>query len=143
MLKKLYQSKVLRVKIHDENGENYVVGLEKENLYDFWSSMKAQNHVDIMAPPEAVDNLESRLNELSLNWTVMICDVQALIEMEKIPSEVKHGQQIPAHRMDWVEYHSLEDIYEWFDYLETKYEFCEQEIIGESYEGREMRVMKV
>ena len=45
--------------------------------------------------------------------------------------------------MDWVEYHSLEDIYEWFDYLETKYEFCEQEIIGVSYEGREMRVMKV
>ena len=40
MLKKLYQSKVLRVKIHDENGENYVIGLEKENLYDFWSSMK-------------------------------------------------------------------------------------------------------
>ena len=66
-----------------------------------------------------------------------------LIEIEKIPSEVTNGQQSRVHRMDWVEYHSLEDIYEWFDYIETKYEFCEQEIIGESYEGREMRVMKV
>ena len=42
-----------------------------------------------------------------------------------------------------IVYHPLEDIYAWFDFLETKYEFCEQEIIGESYEGREMRVMKV
>ena len=143
MLTKSYHSKVLRVKISDEKDENYVIKLENENLYDFWSITKAQNHVDIMASPEMVDNLESRLNELSLNWTVMIPDVQALIEIEKIPSEVTHGQQSRAHRMDWVEYHSLEDIYEWFDYIETKYEFCEQEIIGESYEGREMRVMKV
>ena len=39
------------------------------------------------------------------------------------PSEPKLDKPILSHNMDWVEYHSLEDIYEWFG---------EQEIIRES-----------
>ena len=41
------------------------------------------------------------------------------------------------------QYHPLEEIYGWFDYLESTYDFCETEIIGETYEGRQMIVMKV
>ena len=135
--------KVLRVYVQDEKEANYLTQLEKENIYDFWSDTKAEHHVDIMTSPDLMDNLESRLKEHNVNWTVVIHNVQPLMDAEKIPSEPKLDKTILAHNMDWVEYHSLEDIYEWFDYLETKYEFCEQEIIGESYEGREMRVMKV
>ena len=96
-----------------------------------------------MTSPERLELLKSKLSQQSLNWTVMIDNVQTLIDLEKIPSREKYDKQNLAHNMDWVEYHSLEDIYEWMDYLETKYEFCEQEIIGETYEGREQRVMKV
>ena len=135
--------KVLRVYVQDEKEANYLTQLEKENIYDFWSDTKAEHHVDIMTSPDLVDNLESRLKEHNVNWTVLIHNVQPLMDAEKIPLVPKLDKKILAHNMDWVEYHSLEDIYEWFDYLETKYEFCEQEIIGESYEGREMRVMKV
>ena len=143
MWTKSYHSKVLRVKIPDEKDENYVIQLENENLFDFWTVTKAQQPVDIMTSPERLDLLKSRLSQQSLNWTVMIDNVQTLIDLEKIPSEGKYDKQNLAHNMDWVEYHSLEDIYEWMDYIETKYEFCEQEIIGETYEGREQRVMKV
>jgi murein tripeptide amidase MpaA len=45
--------------------------------------------------------------------------------------------------MDWTSYHPLADIYGWFDYLEETYDFCEQETIGQSYEGQDMIVMKV
>ena len=45
--------------------------------------------------------------------------------------------------MDWTEYHALEDIYGWFDYLETTYDFCEKENIGQTFEGQDMIVMKV
>ena len=48
-----------------------------------------------------------------------------------------------THDMDWVSYHSLEDIYDWFDYLANKHEFCQIESIGKSFENRDMRVMKV
>ena len=45
--------------------------------------------------------------------------------------------------MDWTSYHALEDIYGWFDYLETTYDFCEKENIGQTFEGQDMIVMKV
>ena len=45
--------------------------------------------------------------------------------------------------MDWTSFHPLEKIYGWFDYLEATYDFCESEIIGQTFEGRIMKVMKV
>ena len=73
----------------------------------------------------------------------MISDVQSLIDLEKIPSDNGKVNDIVGHSMDWTSYHPLEEIYGWFDYLETTYEFCESEIIGQTFEGRDMRVMKV
>ena len=45
--------------------------------------------------------------------------------------------------MTWYQYHSLEDMYVFFDYLEKKYDFVNTEVIGTSFEGRNMRVVKV
>lgn len=47
------------------------------------------------------------------------------------------------HSMTWYQYHSLEDMYEFFDYLERTYNFVSIESIGKSYEGRDMKVVKV
>ena len=53
------------------------------------------------------------------------------------------GNDNVSHGMNWKYYHPLENIYGWVDFLETTYEFCESELIGQTYEGRDMRVMKV
>ena len=45
--------------------------------------------------------------------------------------------------MDWEEYHSMEDMYSYLDYLESTYDFVTTEIIGKSFEGQDMRVAKV
>ena len=45
--------------------------------------------------------------------------------------------------MDWDNYHPLDDIYGWFDYLEHKLDFCQFKIIGKSFKNRDMKVMKV
>ena len=45
--------------------------------------------------------------------------------------------------MTWTEYHSKEDIDSFMNYLADKYDFVELEYIGESHEGRPMRVVKV
>ena len=102
----------MRVAVNDEKDESYVIQLEKENLFDFWTVTKAKQPVDIMTSPERLELLKSRLSQQSLNWTVMIDNVQTLIDLEKIPSEGKYDKQNLAHNMEWVEYHSLEDIYE-------------------------------
>ena len=45
--------------------------------------------------------------------------------------------------MDWTDYHPLEDMYSYWDYLEATYEWISTETIGQSYEGTDMRVLKV
>ena len=47
------------------------------------------------------------------------------------------------HNMDWEDYHNLEDIYGWLDYLSEKFDFCQVESIGKTFEGRDMKLMKV
>ena len=73
----------------------------------------------------------------------MISNVQALIDLEKIPADGGKSNDNVSHSMDWTSFHPLEDIYGWFDFLETTYEFCQSEIIGQTFEGRIMKVMKV
>merc|ERR1712142_398393 len=80
------------------------------------------------------------LGQHGITWNVMIEDVGVLMEAEKASSGEKSHS---AHSMDWTEYHALEDIYGWFDYLETTYDFCEKENIGQTFEGQDMIVMKV
>jgi len=62
-----------------------------------------------------------------------------IIKQEKSRILEKSGQ----HSMDWTSYHSVEDIYGWLDYLEENFPFCKKEVIGKSYEGQDMIVMKV
>ena len=45
--------------------------------------------------------------------------------------------------MDWTDYHPLEDMYSYWDYLEATYDWISTETIGQSYEGTDMRVLKV
>ena len=114
-----------------------------ELKFDFWTEIRVGHHVDILSPPDSLDSLQTFLRDHNLDWAVMISDVQALIDLEKIPSDSGKINGDLGHSMDWTSYHPLEEIYGWFDYLETTYEFCESEIIGQTFEGRDMRVMKV
>ena len=114
-----------------------------ELKFDFWTEIRIGHHVDILSPPDSLDSLQTFLRDHNLDWAVMISDVQALIDLEKIPSDSGKVNGDLGHSMDWTSYHPLEEIYGWVDYLETTFEFCESEIIGQTFEGRDMRVMKV
>ena len=96
--------------------------------------------MDIRASPATEAQLVSWLEQQGLDWTVMIQDVGVLMQQELVAAGPKLSTK---HNMDWLSYHPLEDIYGWFDYLEETYDFCEKEIIGQSYEGQDMIVMKV
>ena len=110
--------------------------------------------MDIHVSPEMEDELVAWVEERGMTWSVIVEDVGRLVENEKVRVLRKISMcAIPQvesprilhsnHSMDWTSYHSLEDIYGWFDYLEATYDFCEQEVIGQTYEGRDMIVMKV
>ncbi len=48
------------------------------------------------------------------------------------------------HPMTWTEYHPVEDMHAFLDYLETSFpDLVSTESIGSSGEGRDMRIAKV
>merc|ERR1711872_1041228 len=110
--------------------------------YDFWTEVRVSGPVDIMVPPYKQLQLEQDLEIKGISYEVMIPDVQKLIELEKIAAPSVETAN-PKHAMTWTEYHSLEDMYTYLDYIEAEFDFVTTEEIGQSGEGRPMRVNKI
>jgi len=111
------------------------------DTFDIWTGVGVRREVDIRASPESYDELVSILESHNIPHSLMIQDVQQLIELSK---PVPTGQRDAAgHSMDWTSYHSVEDMYSYLDYLETNFDFVTTESIGKSYEGVEMMLAKV
>jgi len=133
---------VFRVSPSNEDDRNYIKVLGNRPYYDFWSEVRRDHTVDIMAPPEYVHQLEKDLEVRGISYEVMIPDVDAVIQLEKITAKTR---EVPSadHPMTWDEYHPLEDMYAFLDYLENTYDFVTTSVIGSSGEGTPMRVVKV
>jgi len=132
--------KVLRVQPTEEQVE-FLRLLEDNKFYDFWTEIMPNRSVDIMVTPDMAASLEAVLTLQGIEWSVMIKDVQSLIDLEKKAPKRPTGDS--RHAMTWDDYHTLDDIYSYFDYLEQTFDFVTTETLGQSYEGRDMRVVKV
>merc|ERR1711970_322120 len=125
-----------------ENDLQFMRDLKFSGDYDFWTEVRKDHAVDIMVPPSAQSTFIRTLNEEGIKHEVMIEDVQSLINLERAQSG--KGKKVSAdHDMTWTDYHSLEDMYSFLDYLETTYDFVTTQSVGKSYEGREMRLAKI
>ena len=123
---------VLRVEVRNEEDAGNLMKLKEDGLYDFWTDIRLGDHVSIMASPDKKDSLKMWIERKRLNSSITIEDVAPLIGLESVEKK-SFGEAEFGHNMDWTSYHSLEDIYGWFDYLETTYDFIETENIGESF----------
>merc|ERR1712106_615096 len=110
--------------------------------YDFWTEVRINAPVDIMVPPGKQAHLETDLELKGISYDIMIPDVQKLIDLEKLAAP---GQVAPntKHAMTWDAYHTLDDMYTYLDYLEETFDFVTTEVIGQSTEGRDMRVVSI
>jgi len=134
---------VLRVQVKDKHEAEILKHMEEEGLFDFWTEVRIGRHVDVMTSPQNMETLSHWIHTNELQWSTMIPDVGPLMELEKVPAGNISAVSQVGHSMDWTSYHPLEEIYGWFDYLETNCDYCQTESIGQSYEGQEMVVMKV
>jgi len=132
---------VHRVNVANEADAAFLEELSNIPELDFWTLIRIGQSVDIMMPPSYQDNFNTLLKVKGLSSSLMISDVGELTRKEVVASTT--NREGLAHSMDWENYHSLEDIYGWFDYLETTFDYLETENIGQSYEGQDMIIMKV
>ena len=108
--------KVLRLNVQDLSQGDILRSLEAAGKYDFWTEIRKSGSVDVMVNPEEEAELLDILDSVQITHSVMIDDVQSLVEQSRMASNEQHLRQ--GHNMDWDSYHPLEDMYGYFDYLE-------------------------
>ena len=136
--------KVFRVAIVDESAANVINNdLEAEGYVDVWAEPRVGRHADIMVSPSDLSLVEQKLKSENMEYSVMVENVQSLMDMELVPA-AGHKELSTGHPMDWTSYHSQDDMEAYMDYLvETYPELVSTEVIGQSYEGRDMRILKI
>jgi len=106
----------------------------QENRFDFFIQPSLGREADILVSPDEFPLLESILSNLGVGRRVLVENYQ-----EKIDAS------LPTNRdgaMDWEDFHNTEDIYPWVDQLAAEYDFVSSFSIGQTYEGREMMILK-
>ena len=98
--------------------------LALEDKYDFWTQIGVGRTVDIRAAPEQMDSLTSVLDEANISHSVMIADVGALVEMTKMVPVSPEVREAQGHSMDWNDYHPIEDMHSYLNYLQVSLLGC-------------------
>lgn len=111
--------------------------LENNDL-DFWREANPGMSADIMASPQYMPTLKKFLNDMRIPFSVMIEDFGRL-SRENEKSMAKSGSAF-----DWTSYHSHKDMNSFIDGLSSaNSDFVSTVSIGQSYEGRDMRVIQI
>jgi len=117
------------------------------NTLDFWREPSTLNaSVDIMVHPADMIGLSRYLAKHGLPSKVVVENVQKLVDEQKALVDrapiFKRGADPSSFPID--QYHSLAEIYDWFDSLASKYpNLVSTETIGQSFEKRDQRIIKI
>ncbi|XP_068143617.1 zinc carboxypeptidase-like [Drosophila tropicalis] len=109
---------------------------KEEQKYDIW--YEGRNEMHVMVNPLEASTFRSLAYMAGLEVEVFIPNVQKLIDDEQ-PLEERYNSDF-----NWKRYHNLEEIYAWLDKILIDYaNVTEGLVIGQSYEGRDIRAVKI
>uniref|UniRef100_A0A669CZV4 Carboxypeptidase A1 n=1 Tax=Oreochromis niloticus TaxID=8128 RepID=A0A669CZV4_ORENI len=139
--------KVLRIVPKDEVQLSLIKDLEEmmEFELDFWKGLTTvSNPVDVRVPSHVLNSVKDYLETQNIEYSTMIEDLQMLLDMEQ---KVMAGARVPQPQntdsFDFANYHTLEEIYSFQDLLVAENpNFVSKIVIGQSYEGRPLNVLK-
>jgi len=116
--------------------------LEVTGKYDFWKEASPNRNADIMVHKDSMDHLTTYLKERKIHYSVMVEDVERLIQETETPNTIKNRRGIK--KLDWEDYYSYDVINEFLDDVAAaNSDFIKVVSIGKSYEGRDMNVIEI
>jgi len=115
-----------------------LAALREEGL-DLWLEPVLGRPVDIRVAPGQAEDMAKFFSHSGLQTSLLSSNISELFEA----APMVKGLMRNGHSMDWTSYHPLEDMHSYLDYLEQTYDFVSTESIGQSYEGSDMRIIKV
>ncbi|XP_053692246.1 zinc carboxypeptidase A 1-like [Sabethes cyaneus] len=131
--------KVYSIKVRNEEQLFTLKELEAvPQMYTFLDVPVAVNStIQLVVPPVLQQQFNQLTARLKLDHNLDCSNLQSVIDKER-PNRTKRAS------FDWTDYNTLEEIYAWVDNLAQQYsEVLSVEPIGYSYEGRDLRIIKV
>ncbi|TDG46691.1 hypothetical protein AWZ03_006871 [Drosophila navojoa] len=111
---------------------------ELSDKFNVWKEYDEHSkQVDIMVSPAASRHFQLLLKLYGISSQLSIPNVQKLIDDEQVSSR-------DSGTFGWRQYYELAEIYEWLDNIFATYPTVTEEFsIGKSYEGRNIRGIKI
>ncbi|NXY76077.1 CBPA1 Carboxypeptidase, partial [Glareola pratincola] len=138
---------VLRIRARDEEQIALlrVLGEQAELQVDFWRDPTSPGHPsDLRVPFPSLQAVKIFLESHSISYSIMIEDVQELLDEEKKNMTKSRRTERSTSTFDFASYHTMEEIYDWMDVLVDDHPNLISKIqIGQSYEKRPLYVLKV
>ncbi|XP_072767309.1 LOW QUALITY PROTEIN: carboxypeptidase B [Anoplolepis gracilipes] len=134
-------------RIHKANSsvDELVQRYDEYGSYSIWSNNVSIT--DVFVQNNMVENIGSLFRSYGIKYDVLIDDVEEAIKEENPPLSPEAEEELEGrkgHRMEWTTYHRLADIYGYLNYLaETYPDFCSVQTIGNSIEGRPLKVLRI
>ncbi|XP_072291643.1 carboxypeptidase A5 [Eucyclogobius newberryi] len=138
---------VLRIQAKDETQLSLLKDLEQmfEQL-DFWRDVSdVSTPVDIRVPAEALGEVREYLDSWGISFETMIEDLQAVLdeEQQEMESAARFGEARNTDSFDYARYHPIAELYSFQDMLVAENpKLVSKIVIGQSYEGRPLTVLK-
>ncbi|MED6266064.1 hypothetical protein CHARACLAT_031832, partial [Characodon lateralis] len=139
---------VLRIVPKNEVQLSLLKNLEEmiEFELDIWKGVTGVSFpVDVRVPPHTLQFFKSYLESHDLEYSTMIEDIQAIVDVEReqMASSARFAQPRNTDSFDYGTYHTLAEIYSFQDMLVAENpNFVSKIVIGQSYEGRPLNVLK-
>ncbi|NXV33128.1 CBPA1 Carboxypeptidase, partial [Rissa tridactyla] len=137
---------VLRITARDEEQIALlrVLGERAELQVDFWRDPTSPDHpADLRVPFPSLQAVKIFLESHSISYSIMIEDVQELLDEEKKNMTKSRRTERSTSTFDFASYHTIEEIYDWMDVLVDDHPNLISKIeIGQSYENRSLYVLK-
>ena len=102
---------------------------------DFWREAAPGQTADLMVPATRLEAVTALLEANHISHSVMVEDVQALLE------ETRPGNGSTRGTFDWTDYYPHADLNTWIQGIADAYDWASIIDIGQSYEGRDMKVL--
>jgi len=112
------------------------------NSLDFWTNPITGRSADINTPPELLASLKEMLASKGVEVSTMIEDVEKLIQETK-PAGKKAKSEGKRYSLDWDDYYDHDTLNEFIEALADANDFASIIPIGQSYEGRDMKVLAI
>ncbi|XP_053174935.1 carboxypeptidase A5 [Scomber japonicus] len=113
---------------------------------DFWRDVSdVATPVDIRVPLHSLQSVKIHLETQDLEYSVMINDLQMMLDEEKQEMESAARVAMPRNTdsYDFASYHTISDIYSFQDMLVAENpKMVSKIVIGQSYQGRPLNVLK-